>query len=120
MNKITPPFAIAMIILGIIALLMLSGCSAKTESVDSKFNLPPELQAKGCKMYRMESTGTTVLYVMDCPNSNVNVTAAGKHATHTATLNGGSAEQPATVELSQEPEVPQELTFRGHTYVKKN
>lgn len=121
MNRVTPQFAIAMAILAVIFLLMLSGCSAKTESVTSNYVLPPELQAKGCKIYKMSGSSGTSLYVVDCPNSNVSVTNPAKNGTRTATLNSGPAEQPASaVELVQEPEVPQELNFRGHAYVKKN
>ena len=121
MNRVTPQFVIAMAILAVVFLLMLSGCSAKTESVTSDYVLPPELQAKGCKIFRMSSASGTALYVVDCPNSNVSVINTAKYGARTATLNSGTAEQPASaVELVQEPEVPQELNFRGHTYVKKN
>lgn len=121
MNRVTPQFAIAMIILAVVFLFMLSGCSAKTEDITSDYVLPSQLQAKGCAIYRLRNGSGSSLYVIDCPNSTVGVLPSGKGASKSVTVNGAASEpEQSTVELIQPPEAPKELSFRGKTYILKN
>lgn len=62
---------------------MLTGCSPRTIQVEHKFDVPEELLH--CKMYNMYN-GYTTIYVMHCPNATTSTMVAGKHPVHSVMI----------------------------------
>lgn len=85
---------IVLILVSLVCLAFLVGCTPETKEESARFVLPDEL--KDCKVYSMSSSDTgAVLHVMRCPNSTTSVTRSGKAPIRTITIDG--VEYEATV-----------------------